>query len=161
MPYDRLAGGLGNRSKAKFGHVQSVLCARCDGGVGFYGLVSQRTDFFVFCAKNDISRKKKPIASASANRAVHQRTECEKKHNRAPNRVPIREILAARRGVAYSCEGGGCGGTKGDAVLDSGCAGWCPGFFSGPLAVTVFFYSHFCILYMACLCEDPSLSGQV
>ena len=105
-----MAGGLGNRSKAKFGHVQSVLCARCDGGVGFYGLVSQRTDFFVFCAKNDISRKKKPIASASANRAVHQRTECEKKHNRAPNRVPIREILAARRGVAYSCESGGAWG---------------------------------------------------
>ena len=116
---------------------------------------------FLFFARKTTFPAKKPIASASANRAVHQRTECEKKHNRAPNRVPIREILAARRGVAYSCEGGGCGGTKGDAVLDSGCAGWCPGFFSGPLAVTVFFYSHFCILYMACLCEDPSLSGQV
>ena len=58
-----------------------------------------------------------PIASASANRAVHQRTECEKKHNRAPNRVPIRQILAARRGVAYSWEGGGCGGTYGNGVL--------------------------------------------
>ena len=117
--------------------------------------------FFCFLREKRHFPQKKPIASASANRAVHQRTECEKKHNRAPNRVPIREILAARRGVAYSWEGGGCGGTKGDAVLDSGCAGWCPGFFSGPLAVTVFFYSHFCILYMACLCEDPSLSGQV
>ena len=77
-----------------------------------------KVKIFVFCAKIDIS--KMPIASASANRAVHQRTECEKKHNRAPNRVPIRQILAARRGVAYSWEGGGCGGIYGDAVLYTG-----------------------------------------
>ena len=102
--------------------------------------------------------QKMPIASASANRAVHQRTECEKKHNRAPNRVPIRQILAARRGVAYSWEGGGCGGTYGNGVLYSG---WCPGFRLGPLAVTVSFYSHFYIVYMACLSVDLSLSGQV
>ena len=157
MPYDRLAGGFGNRPSAKFGHVQPVLCARCDWRVCFSGRVSKREDFCFLREKRHFPQKM-PIASASVNRAVHQRTECEKKHNRAPNRVPIRQILAARRGVAYSWEGGGCGGTKGDAVLDSG---WCPGFFSGPLAVTVFFYSHFCILYMACLCEDPSLSGQV
>ena len=62
---------------------------------------------FLFFARKTTFPAKKPIASASANRAVHQRTECEKKHNRAPNRVPIREILAARRGVAYSWESGG------------------------------------------------------
>ena len=61
--------------------------------------------------------REKPIVSASANRAVHQRTECGKKHNRAPNRVPIREILAARRGVAYSRGSGGCAGACGVAVL--------------------------------------------
>ena len=153
-----MAGGFATRSKAKFGHVQPVFCARCDGRICFSGGAGQREDFLFFLREKRHFPQKKPIASASANRAVHQRTECEKQHNRAPNRVPIREILAARRGVAYSWEGGGCGGTKGDAVLDSG---WCPGFFSGPLAVTVFFYSHFCILYMACLCEDLSLSGQV
>ena len=64
----------------------------------------------MFFARKSTFPAKKPIASASANRTVHQRTECEKKHNRAPNRVPIREILAARRGVAYSCESGGAWG---------------------------------------------------
>ena len=50
------------------------------------------------------------------------------------------------------------GGTYGDAVLYSR---WCPGFRLGPLAVTVSFYSHFYIVYMACLSVDLSLSGQV
>ena len=72
---------------------------------------------FLFFARKTTFPAKKPIASASAHRAVHQRTECEKKHNRAPNRVPIREILAARRGVAYSWESGGCAGACGVAVL--------------------------------------------
>ena len=79
------------------------------------GLVNVR--IFCFFARKMTFPAKKPIASASANRAVHQRTECEKKHNRAPNRVPIREILAARRGVAYSWESGGCAGACGVAVL--------------------------------------------
>ena len=72
---------------------------------------------FLFFARKTTFPAKKPIASASAHRAVHQRTESEKKHNRAPNRVPIREILAARRGVAYSWESGGCAGACGVAVL--------------------------------------------
>ena len=53
---------------------------------------------------------------------------------------------------------GGRGGTYGDAVRYSR---WCPGFRLGPLAVTVSFYSHFYIVYMACLIADLSLSGQV
>ena len=103
-----MAGGFGNRPSAKFGHVQPVLCARCDWRVCFSGRVSKREDFCFLREKRHFPQKM-PIASASVNRAVHQRTECEKKHNRAPNRVPIRQILAARRGVAYSWEGGGVG----------------------------------------------------
>ena len=61
---------------------------------------------FCFLRENRHFPKKIPKASASVNREVHQHTECKKKHNRAPNRVPIRQILAARRGVAYSWEGG-------------------------------------------------------
>ena len=91
-----MAGGFGNRPSAKFGHVQPVLCARCDWRVCFSGRVSQREDFCFLREKRHFPQKM-PIASASVNRAVHQRTECEKKHNRAPNRVPIRQILAARR----------------------------------------------------------------
>ena len=37
--------------------------------------------FFVFLLGNRHFPQKMPIASASTNRAVHQRTECKKKHN--------------------------------------------------------------------------------
>ena len=46
VPCDRLAGGFGNRPTAEFEHVQTVLCARCNGRVCFSGHGSQRTDFF-------------------------------------------------------------------------------------------------------------------
>ena len=60
VPCDRLAGGFGNRPKAEFEHVQTVLCARCNGRVCFSGHGSQRTDFFVYVYTPDCWGKSKP-----------------------------------------------------------------------------------------------------
>jgi hypothetical protein len=151
-----LAGRFVTRSKAKFGHVQPVFCAQCDGRVCFSGGADQRADFFfarksTFPAKNAESVGQRELRSAPTYR-VRKEAQSSTKQGSDPTNTR----RTARCGVLLG--GRGCGGTYGDAVLYSG---WCPGFRLGPLAVTVSFYSHFYIVYMACLSVDLSLSGQV
>ena len=119
VPYDRLAGGFGNRSKAKFEHVHPVFHARCDGRVCFSGHVAQHEDFLFFARKSTFPAKNTDSVGQRESRgAPTYRLRKEAQSSAKQGSDPTNTRRTARCFVLLG--GRGCGGTYGDAVLYSG-----------------------------------------